>query len=123
MPRPFHPDDASARPASASDPASVDVTDVIRVMRLLLTAVEMSGDEGLRLTNNSPLVGLARTLLGGTGTDHHSSRTALMALRDLVWRVDSARALLEPRLDAAGRAELAALLATDDIHIFLRQEP
>ncbi|WP_181705308.1 hypothetical protein [Chthonobacter rhizosphaerae] len=66
---------------------------------------------------------MARTLVGGSGADHHSTRTAMMALRDLVWRVDSARALLEQRLDAAGRMELAALLTTDDIHVFLKQEP
>lgn len=123
MPRPDTADDASASPGLPFEFQHVEVTDVIRVMRLLLTAVEMSGEEGLWLTNDSPLVGLARTLVGGGGANHHSSRTALMALRDLVWRVDNARVLLEPRLDPAGRAELASLLATDDIHTFLRQEP
>ncbi|WP_181702133.1 hypothetical protein [Chthonobacter albigriseus] len=123
MPRQHSSDDGPRGTGEPLDPARVDVTDVVRVLRLLLTAVEMSGEDGLRLTNDAPLVGLARTLVGGTGAYHHSSRTALMALRDLVWRVDSAKALLEQRMDAEGRAELAALLATDDIHMFLRQEP
>ncbi|WP_075214470.1 hypothetical protein [Mongoliimonas terrestris] len=119
MPRVDFPDQLSLLPHLEGPHG----TDLLRVLRLLLTAVELSGDEGLRLTKDSPLVGLARTLVGGSGAGHHTTRTAIMALRDLVWRVDSARSLLEQRLDAAGRVELAALLTTDDIHVFLNQEP
>ena len=114
-----------ARPAAAdpSAEAADDLAHVLRLMRLLLTAVDYAGDEGLRLTRDSAVVGLARTLVGRNSETPHSSRTALMALRDLVWRVDTARGLISRHLDPAGRTELDLLLATDDIHEFLRQEP
>jgi hypothetical protein len=114
-----------SRPAAADDtPAGADdLAHVLRLMRLLLTAVDYAGDEGLRLTRDSAVVGLARSLVGRGGEAPHSSRTAVMALRDLVWRVDTARGLIARHLDPAGRTELDLLLATDDIHEFLRQEP
>jgi hypothetical protein len=113
------PDPSTAPAAAPSD----ELAHVLRLMRLLLTAVDYAGDDGLRLTRDSAVVGLARSLVGGSGAAPHSSRTALMALRDLVWRVDTARGLIARHLDPAGRTELELLLATDDIHQFLAQEP
>lgn len=99
-----------------------DLSYVLRLLRLLITAVDYAGKDGLRLDRDSALVGLARSLVGKSGVAPHSSRTAVMALRDLVWRVDTARGLIAARLDEAGRAELDLLLSTEDIHLFLRQE-
>jgi len=110
---------AGHRPAADGD----DLGHVLRLMRLLLTAVDYAGADGLMLERDSALVGLVRTLVGRQGACPHSSRTAVMALRDLVWRVDTARSMLAARVDEAGRHELDVLLATDDIHLFLRQEP
>ncbi len=104
-------------------PANEDLSYVLRLMRLLITAVDYAGAEGLKLDRDSALVGLARSLVGKAGVSPHSSRTAVMALRDLVWRVDTARGLIGARLDEAGQRELDLLLATEDIHDFLRQEP
>ena len=47
------------------------------------------------------------------------SRTATMALRDLVWRVDTARGLLVDKVGDRARQEVEALLDTADIHAFL----
>ena len=112
--------DHASRPAGAPDPE--DLSHVLRLLRLLITAVDYAGADGLRLDRDSALVGLARALVGRTGTAPHSSRTAVMALRDLVWRVDTARPLLAVHLNDAGRRELDMLLTTDDIHQFLVQE-
>lgn len=109
---------AGQRPAVEAE----DLGHVLRLMRLLLTAVDYAGSDGLTLERDSALVGLVRTLVGRQGICPHTTRTAVMALRDLVWRVDTARALLSARVDEDGRRELDMLLDTDDIHLFLRQE-
>lgn len=117
----------SGNPVAAAPLAAAaeveDLAHVLRLMRLLITAVDYAGGEGLRLERDSALVCLARSIVAKTGAASHSSRTAVMALRDLVWRVDTARGLIGARLDDAGRREVDLLLATDDIHQFLRQEP
>lgn len=114
-PDPNAPCPAEAR--SASD------ADLLRLLGLLVVAVDCAGPDGLRLTNGSALVALARTVIDGSARDPQATRSALMALRDLVWRVDVARSLIEPWLDEQRRGDLAALLDTDDIHAFLRREP
>ncbi|BBE70612.1 hypothetical protein [Oharaeibacter diazotrophicus] len=114
--------DGSAGAGRCPAAEAEDLGHVLRLMRLLLTAVDYAGTDGLTLERDSALVGLVRTLVGRQGTSPHSTRTAVMALRDLVWRVDTARALLSARVDEAGRRELDVLLDTDDIHLFLRQE-
>ncbi|MBH0236608.1 hypothetical protein [Methylobrevis albus] len=98
------------------------LVEAARLLRLLLAAAEHAPDGVLTLAKDSPILSLARRAVGATADDIESTRTAMMALRDLVWRVDSARGLLEQRLDAAERAELGQLLATDDIHRFLDRE-
>lgn len=100
-----------------------DLAHITRLMRLLITAIDHAGDDGLLLTREDALVGLARVLVKGEPHTLHTSRTSIMALRDLVWRVDTARALITQMVAQNQRAEIAILLATDDIHEFLSQEP
>lgn len=95
--------------------------DAMRLARLVLAAFGRTADDPL-LTNDDALVALAAKLVRSTGSDASSARTVAMALRDLVWRVDTARGLIAARLDDAGRRELDILLATEDIHAVLRRE-
>ncbi len=107
--------------ASGPDPAGdlrLDVRALVRLLRAVQEAEANAGSE--RLTNEAAVDALARKIVAAAAGPEPGTRTALMALRDLVWRVDTARVLIEPRLEAAGFRELADLLATDDIHALLR---
>lgn len=115
-------DDEDRDAGRLAPPHDEDLAHVLRLMRLLLTAVDYAGEEGLRLTRDSAVVALARSLVGAPGSEAHSSRTALMALRDLVWRVDTARVLISAKVSPETRDEVDTLLGTDDIHDFLAQE-
>ncbi len=98
--------------------------DLARVLRLLVTAIDAAEDGAIELRRDSPLVTLARSLVFGGERVREMARTSNMALRDLVWRVDTARALLEMRCQEEDqRSELRLLLATDDIHDFLHHRP
>lgn len=111
--------------SSAADPARTraeDLGHVLRMMRLLLTAVDHAGACGLTLTADSALVALLRRLVGEAAGGPHSSRTALMALRDLAFRVEASRVLLAERFGPEVAREAAALLDTADIRAFLEQE-
>ncbi|HUG60415.1 MAG TPA: hypothetical protein VMP03_01145 [Methylomirabilota bacterium] len=94
---------------------------MLALVRLMLASGCIEPETSTLLTNETAVDGLARKLTGETGGKVAGTRTAVMALRDLVWRVDTARVLIEPRLDAAGCAELAELLSTEDIHALLRE--
>ena len=100
---------------------------LLRLMQLVLASVEASGAEGCRLTRDSAIVSVARALVGEATDWTAASRTATMALRDLVWRVDTARGLLVDKVGDRARQEVEALLDTADIHAFLdniaRQRP
>ena len=116
----------SAPPVDLSMPAAArcsDTAHVMRLMRLLITAVDHAGEDGLVLKKDAALVGVARSFVNASDSDVQSTRTAVMALRDLVWRMDTARSLIEPMVETDRRGEIAILLATDDIHQFLSQEP
>lgn len=92
---------------------------LLRLMQLVLASVEASGAEGCRLTRDSAIVSIARALVGEATDWSAASRTATMALRDLVWRVDTARGLLIDKVGDRARQEVEALLDTADIHAFL----
>jgi hypothetical protein len=98
--------------------------DVRILVRLLLAAAGADGDEpetdATWLTNETAVDALARRLIDAIRNADGRTRTAEMALRDLVWRVDTARVLIEPKLKEAGSGPLADLLSTDDIHALLR---
>jgi hypothetical protein len=107
-------------PASDGHRPPPDAVDVRVLVRLLLAAADGSVDDAPRLTNDAAIDGLARRLVEAVRNADHRTRTAEMALRDLVWRVDTARVMIEPKLQEVGCGELADLLATDDIHALLR---
>jgi hypothetical protein len=109
---------APGRAPSDDDQRDARTPADLRALVRLLQASAAAG--GGRLTNTSAGDDLAPDPSAAAGESGPDSRTALMALRDLVWRVDTARILIEPQLTAAGRADLAALLSTDDIHALLR---
>lgn len=113
---------AAADAAPGDEQERAWLVEAARLMRLLLAAAEHAPDGILTLQSDAPILTLARRAVGATADDIESTRTAMMALRDLVWRVDSARGLLEQRLGEADRAEVGLLLATDDIHRFLDRE-
>lgn len=93
---------------------------LLRLMQLVLAGVDASGSEGCRLTRDSAIVSVARALVGEATDWTAASRTATMALRDLVWRVDTARDLLLDKVGDRARKEVEALLDTADIHAFLK---
>lgn len=104
-------------------PAEAESGSAVADVRVLVRLMLAGADEtlhGSRLTNEAAIDALARRLIDAArGTDGRT-RTAVMALRDLVWRVDTARVLIAPKLQEIGSGELADLLATDDIHALLR---
>lgn len=93
---------------------------LLRLMQLVLAGVDASGSEGCRLTRDSAIVSVARALVGEATDWTSASRTATMALRDLVWRVDTARGLLLDKVGDRARQDVEALLDTADIHAFLK---
>ncbi|MCM5552423.1 hypothetical protein [Pleomorphomonas sp. NRK KF1] len=93
---------------------------LLRLMQLVLAGVDASGSEGCRLTRDSAIVSVARALVGEATEWTAASRTATMALRDLVWRVDTARGLLLDKVGDRARKDVEALLDTADIHAFLK---
>ncbi|MBS1165040.1 MAG: hypothetical protein H6R00_1065 [Proteobacteria bacterium] len=105
-------------------PKEQGVTDdsgaLLRLMQLVLAGVDASGSEGCRLTRDSAIVSVARALVGEATDWTAASRTATMALRDLVWRVDTARGLLLDKVSDRARKDVEALLDTADIHAFLK---
>lgn len=115
-------DDASdsARPGGGSAHGDDAPSDIGGLVRLLVAACSVAGDAA-RLTNDPAVDALARKIVAAADAHDTGTRTAVMALRDLVWRVDTARVLIEPRLVDAGCPDLADLLATDDIHALLRE--
>lgn len=100
--------------------ASDDSGALLRLMQLVLAGVDASGSEGCRLTRDSAIVSVARALVGEATDWTAASRTATMALRDLVWRVDTARGLLLDKVGDRARKDVEALLDTADIHAFLK---
>lgn len=100
--------------------ATDDSGALLRLMQLVLAGVDASGSEGCRLTRDSAIVSVARALVGEATDWTAASRTATMALRDLVWRVDTARGLLLDKVGDRARKEVEALLDTADIHAFLK---
>jgi len=102
------------------DGAPDDSGALLRLMQLVLSSVEAAGEDGCRLTRKSAVVAVAKALVGEATDPTGVSRTAMMALRDLVWRVDTARALLSEKIGERARHEFDVLLDTTDVHDFLR---
>jgi len=100
-----------------------DPADLMPLLRLFVTQVQSSGQNGVTLTANSALFQTACRILDASPAERKSTRTALMALRDLVWRVDSVRSVLASHDAEPAVAEAIELLDTSDIHQFLGQEP
>lgn len=100
--------------------ATDDSGALLRLMQLVLSSVDAAGADGCRLTRESAIVAVARALIGEATDQTSVSRTAMMALRDLVWRVDTARGLLIEKVGERARQELELLLDTADVHAFLR---
>jgi hypothetical protein len=105
---------------SDGDPEQADIK---RLLRLLVTQIECAGESGVKLTADAALYRAALRTLEATPEMRASTRTALMALRDLAWRVDSVRFVLSAHSTDPEVAEALSLLDTSDIHMFLRQEP
>ena len=106
---------------ATAERAPLDVSAVLRLVRLLISAVDAAGPAGLRFTSDSAIYCLARALLAEAVDDTGMARTTLMALRDLVWRVDTARAILGNGCNNGERLEIERMLDTSDVHLFLRQ--
>ncbi len=111
----FAPDLPPKEPGAPDDSGAL-----LRLMQLVLAGVDASGSDGCRLTRDSAIVSVARALVGEATDWTAASRTATMALRDLVWRVDTARGLLLDKVGERARKEVEALLDTADIHAFLK---
>jgi hypothetical protein len=109
-------------PAGEGRSPEAGALDVRVLVRLLLAATGDDQGDARRLTNDAAVDGLARRLVEAVRSADGRTRTAEMALRDLVWRVDTARILIEPKLQEIGCGGLADLLATDDIHAVLRDK-
>lgn len=99
------------------------VADVIRSLRLLFAEIEASPSGCATLERGHAIYRVAERLFYADANGRASNRTAVMTLRDLVWRVDSVRYVLAERLGADEGAALLCLLDTTDVHDFLRQEP
>ena len=77
----FAPDLPPKEPGAPDDSGAL-----LRLMQLVLAGVDASGSDGCRLTRDSAIVSVARALVGEATDWTAASRTATMALRDLVWR-------------------------------------
>lgn len=97
--------------------------DCLRVMRFFVAEVMQAGPEGTVISTRSALFQIACRMLNDGPDERGSTRTALMALRDLVWRVDSVRSVLATHEAEPALTEALKLLDTSDIHLFLKQEP
>lgn len=107
---------------SALAPRTQEFADVVRLLRLLISQVE-AGSSSVTLTRDSALFHAACRLLDASPEQRETTRTALMVLHDLVWRVDSVRNVLASSAADPAVEEALGLLDTSDIHLFLRQEP
>lgn len=96
--------------------------DVMRLLRLLIGQVE-AGSSDVVLTRESAMYQAACRLLDATPEHRAATRTAIMALRDLLWRVDTVRSILESHTNDPTIAEAVRWLETSDVHQFMRQEP
>lgn len=99
------------------------LADGLRLIRLFLHEVEASGPIGARLTPDSPLISVARQLLDAGPTERAANRTALMLLRDVTWRMESALHLVKETVAEPESSALVELLDTTEIRAFLKQEP
>lgn len=111
--------DFSAAVINNSDQETADIT---RLLRLLVAQIECAGENGVTLTPDAALYRAAVRILDASPEVRGSTPTATMALRDLVWRVDSVRFVLSAHTTDTEVAEALSLLDTSDIHLFLRQE-
>lgn len=100
-----------------------EVADIVRLLRILFADVEAAGPSGVQLTTGSAVFHIARQMLDASPEQRASTRTALMTLRDLVWRVDTVRSVLSSYSSEPAIGEALSWLDTSDIHLFLRQEP
>lgn len=100
-----------------------EVADIVRLLRVLVADVEAAGPSGVQLTTGSAVFRIARQILDASPEQRASTRTALMTLRDLVWRVDTVRSVLSSDSSEPAISEALNWLDTADIHLFLRQEP
>jgi hypothetical protein len=96
---------------------------MMRLLRLLVAQAERAGSTGVMLTRDGALHQTARRMLDASPEERGTTRTAWMALRDLVWRFDSVRSMLSPHAAEPAVAGALRLRGTSDIHLFLRQEP
>jgi hypothetical protein len=108
-------------PPTGCEPLPADGAALVRLARLMVSTIDAAGSEGLRLTPNSAVLSLARALVGEATDKSGMVQTAVMALRDLVWRVDTARSLLAQRSSPSDRREIEQLFDTSDVHAFLTQ--
>jgi hypothetical protein len=100
-----------------------DAADMMRRLRLFVAQVQSARPTSITRTANSAFFQTACRILDASPTERESTRTALMALRDIVWRVDSVRSVRVSHDAEPPIAEANKLLDTSDIHLFLRQEP
>lgn len=103
-------------------PGTQEFADIVRLLRLLVGQVEAT-PSGVVLTRESVVYRAVCGLLDATPEQRAATRTAIMILRDLLWRADTVRSMLESRMNDPAIAEAVSLLETADVHQFLRQEP
>ena len=96
---------------------------MMRLLRPLVAQAERAGSTGVMLTRDGALLHAARRMLEASPEERAGTRTAWMALRDLVWRFDLVRSMLSPHAAEPAVAGALRLLGTSDIHLFLRHEP
>jgi hypothetical protein len=101
-------------------PSGQRVADVMRLPRLVAAQVESAGSDGARLAAANGLLQAARRIPDASPEQGASAR---MPVRDLVWRVDSARFVRFAHGAETAIAEAVNLPDTSDIHLLLRQEP
>ncbi|MFC4172716.1 hypothetical protein ACFOYU_11685 [Microvirga sp. GCM10011540] len=107
------------KPDRHSEAGPPEPVSTVYFMRLMLALVDLAGEEGLHLTADSPLVEQARSLLENSPSTPPSTAAAL---RDLVWRIDTARYLFDD-LTSLQYEQLFELLDTTHARRSLGQEP
>lgn len=96
------------------------IGDIGAVLAEILEEVESRGNEGHWLSRASPLVARARlALLNARHRGQNEAPIMEVALRDLVWRVEHAKTLLECTELLPSREEISEILDTADSRVAL----
>lgn len=101
--------------------------EAIELLRKIIEAVDNAPGGRAQLASDSLTCSVARRILAEDESELETERTALMALRDLIWRIDTAKFFLRDATKAKPDQDLAEMvieiLDTSDMDALVRGGP